>query len=73
MVKVPPSNFANLVRQRGSLVVHSRIGTFRPKEIYFACVDGMNIYCKCKSELTDIEVVAEAARIEIPKNMIVDI
>ena len=73
LVKVPPQDFVNLVNSRNSLVVHSKIGTFRPKEIYFSCIDGMTIYCKSKKELVDLGQVAEAARIEVPKNMIVDI
>jgi DNA-binding transcriptional ArsR family regulator len=73
LVKVPPANFLNLVRQKGSLVVHSRIGTFRQKEIYFSCIDGMNLYCKSQLPLEGIENLAEAMSIEIPKNMIVDI
>jgi DNA-binding transcriptional ArsR family regulator len=73
LVKVPPTNFLNLARQKGSLVVHSRIGTFRQKEIYFACIDGMNLYCKSKLPLEGIENLAEAMSIEIPRNMIVDI
>lgn len=73
LAKVPADNFLNLVTKKGSLVVHSRIGTFRPKDIYFSCVDGMNLYCKPKHPLEGIENVAEAMSIEVPKNMIVDI
>jgi len=73
LVKVPPKNFVELVKQKKTLVVHSTIGTFRVKDIYFSCVDGMNIYCKSKLPLAGLEHVEEARRVEIPKNMIVDI
>lgn len=73
LVKVSPKNFIELVNQTESLVVHSRIGTFRPKEIYLSSVEGMNIYCKSNRVLDGLEHVAEATRIEIPKNMIMDI
>lgn len=73
LVKVPPKNFVDLVNEKKTLVVHSRIGTFRVTEIYFSCVDGMNIYCKSKVPLTGLEHLEEAGRVEIPKNMIVDI
>ena len=73
LVKLSAAKFVSMVRQKGSLVVHSRIGTFRPKEIYFSCVDGMNLYCKSKAPLLGFENLAEARGIEIPKNMIVDI
>ena len=73
LVKVASKDFISLVSRKESLVVHSKIGTFRPKEIYFSCIDGMTIYCKSKNMLEGMEHVAEAVRIEIPKNMIVDI
>ena len=73
LVKVPPQDFVSLVNRKDSMVVHSKIGTFRPKEIYFSCIDGMTIYCKTKRILEGLGQVADAARIEIPKNMIVDI
>jgi len=73
LIKVPPRDFVTLVNRKESLVVHSKIGTFRPKEIYFSCIDGMTIYCKSKTPIGNLEQVAEASRIEVPKNMIVDI
>jgi hypothetical protein len=73
LVKVPPQDFVKMVKRKESLVVHSKIGTFRPKEIYFSCIDGMTIYCKSKFSLGELEHIAEASRIEVPKNMIVDI
>ncbi len=73
MAKVRPSNFVKLANQRGGLVVHSRIGTFRRKNLYLCCVDGLSFYCKTEAELPELERVADASRVEIPKNMIVDV
>jgi DNA-binding transcriptional ArsR family regulator len=73
MAKVRPENFMELVRQRGSLVLHSRIGTFRPKNLYLCCIGGMNFYCKMEGELPELDRVSEVSRVEVPKNMIVDV
>jgi len=72
LVKVSPQAFLRLVRESGNYAVHSRIGTFRPKEFYLTCINGLNYYCKSDAPLDGLQTV-EASRLEIPKNMIVDI
>jgi len=72
LVKVSPQAFLRLVRESGNYAVHSRIGTFRPKEFYLTCINGLNYYCKSDAPLDGVQTV-EASRLEIPKNMIVDI
>jgi len=72
LVKVSPQAFLRLVRESGNYAVHSRIGTFRPKEFYLTCINGLNYYCKSDAPLDGLQTV-EVSRLEIPKNMIVDI
>jgi DNA-binding transcriptional ArsR family regulator len=73
LVKLSPGNFVRMAKEAGKLVIHSKIGAFRPKELYITCIDGISYYCKSKRMLEGLESVAEATRIEVPKNMIVDI
>jgi len=73
LVKLSPASFLRMARESGKLVIHSKIGAFRPKEIYITCIDGISYYCKSKKLLEGLERVSEATRIEIPTNMIVDI
>ncbi len=72
MVRVSPRNFARLAKETGRLVIHCKIGTFRPKDLYLACIDGISYYCKSKRPLEGLDRIADALRIEIPKNMIMD-
>lgn len=73
LMRVSPTNFAKFAQQREAVVIHSKIGTFRPKDLYITCIDGVNYYCKSKRPLEGLERITEAGRIEIPKNMIMDI
>lgn len=73
LIKVSPKSFVELIRETGAKAIHSKIGTFRPKELYLSCIDGVNYYCKSKKPLDELQRVSEALRVEIPKNMIVDI
>jgi len=73
LIKVSPKTFVELIQETGGKAIHSKIGTFRPKELYLSCIDGVNYYCKSKKPLDELQKVSEALRVEIPKNMIVDI
>ena len=72
LIRIGPADFVRLAKESGSQAVHGRIGTFRPKEFYLASVRGLTYYCKSDVPLEGLRTV-EASRLEIPKNIIVDI